>query len=185
VLRGERYGLPADVYSYGVCRIVHAVRAGAFPRFNDHRCASGSCSHVVCPGKAWPRFRSHHEFDLRSECCIYASRWVTRRAFRSAQVILGVSSGSRLPIPNDAPPIVRQLMTRCFAEDPAARPTMQYVVDSLQSAVAPPPPVLPPGARPTDGGTRGQKRAPKKKGSDAENTEQIEASLLHDSDDYL
>jgi len=69
-----------------------------------------------------------------------------------AQVIQGVASGARLPIPDDAPPVVRELMAHCFAEDPAARPTMQQVADSL-TAVAPPQLVLPAPASPPGSST--------------------------------
>jgi len=52
------------------------------------------------------------------------------------QVIQSVASGMRLPVPDDAPPVVRELMASCFATDPAARPTMQQITDAL-AAVAP------------------------------------------------
>jgi len=52
------------------------------------------------------------------------------------QVIQSVASGMRLPVPDDAPPVVRELMASCFATDPVARPTMQQITDAL-AAVAP------------------------------------------------
>jgi len=64
------------------------------------------------------------------------------------QVIQGVASGAHLPIPGDAPPVVRDLLARCFIADPAERPTMQQIADAL-AAIVPPPlsvfsPVSPP-----------------------------------------
>ncbi|KAJ4458460.1 putative Serine/threonine-protein kinase CTR1 [Paratrimastix pyriformis] len=53
------------------------------------------------------------------------------------RVMMTVAGGARLPIPDtaDCPPVLADLIRRCFEEKPEARPTMQQVVDLLGPAV--------------------------------------------------
>jgi len=45
-----------------------------------------------------------------------------------------VSSGQRMEIPEHCPPVLAQIMKRCWLEDPAKRPDFSEILDLLDSA---------------------------------------------------
>jgi len=110
------------------------------------------------------------------------------RMLPSAQVIQSVASGSRLPIPSDAPLVVRDLMARCFSADPGARPSMQQIADALEAVVEPavlmvsiPATTADTSSSGSSGGSRkgwGRKKAARKKDKGERPLEEFTAPLM-------
>ncbi|NXN92109.1 ROS1 kinase, partial [Rhinopomastus cyanomelas] len=52
--------------------------------------------------------------------------------FSNTEILHHVQSGGRLELPNNCPDDLRDLMTRCWAQEPHHRPTFSYIQDRLQ-----------------------------------------------------
>ncbi|KAJ4456372.1 putative protein kinase [Paratrimastix pyriformis] len=112
VLRGDRSWLPSDVYSFGVC-FTPLGMTGHWGYVTDR----------------------HHHPDAGVVLWELMTRQTPWADVPPLRVMMTVAQGARLPIPADCPPVLGELMQRCFLEDPEARPTMQQIVDVLSPEV--------------------------------------------------
>ncbi|KAJ4458298.1 hypothetical protein PAPYR_5975 [Paratrimastix pyriformis] len=90
------------------------------------------------------------------------TRQVAWKGVPRNQVVIRVQQGDRLPAPSPSefPPIFCELISRCGAQDPEARPTMQQIVERLGAEVEMNPYTADPSAQPKSARRPRRKAAP-------------------------
>jgi hypothetical protein len=127
IMRGEAYGAPCDVYSFGMLLLDLASADGLLPlllrRWRASQPGSGSSA---SSGRSRRATLPKADVDERDSMAMIRDVWTG--------VFRPVSVGGP-PVPN-APPAVSTLAARCLLHDPAARPTFADALATLAGACA-------------------------------------------------